>query len=767
MPKPFIRMNYLRCLSNIGLLLLFLLSGKDSLAALSKPSIAYPYDNSVVNNRFNLAVSAVGNAKSVYQVDIVPTFNSSSLFRSNAIAGDYLPVDSLAFHQVYYFRIKIFNASMTDSSSWSNAFTYTTINNPTLSTSEGMALLGFSWNKAYYTTLEIQIDTTIQFNSKRFFTAVSASENHVFYYTKSNETYFYRYRYRYGSKYANWSTISSIKSKAGFDLSSYYLNDSFNLNRNIRLTTNYNSDTNVTYMVWIDTTSQFNSSNLFTLKTNKNNFDFLARSKTDYFMKIVMIYPGNVWDDKIIYKFSTARNTMPYTTVFGYYKFIIPAGYTKGIIEMDSTLAFNSPFKVTMDSTIIASGVDVVFFKAFNSIKKYNKMYMRYKIATATYELNWYCTNKHFLIPSNNISGKNITPITTITSGVVYDDQSGYIYEIDTNINFNTKSRIRSFIRVAKNDSIRSLKFSRNYYARFKNYNSTKDTTDWSAISTFSTLDSIKVYFYTSPVYYCTDFGITFSVDNTVGVKSYQWQLDTNSNFSTPKNYFSGIVLNFKDILMVDKRYYWRVRMISATDTSQWFSKNSFLYRIDHNLPYPFLIYPPDGSSNISPNNLKFIWKDNTGGLSKNYQFVLKEQGAIDNIALCDKPSILLKKLKPNTNYTWYVIPYANNYPPLNFDLAQKFSFTTAGLSSVSNLHLMNQLIVYPNPATVRLNFSLRSGDKIESLTLSALDGKVILHQTAGLPSETFLDVSALPKGMYFISCTGKNGTATSKFIKD
>lgn len=759
-------MNFLKCLSNIGFLLLFLLSSKVSFAALAKPSIAYPYDNSVVNNRFDMTVSAVGNAKSVYQVDIVPTFNSSSLYRSSPIAGDYLPVDSLAFHQVYYFRIKIFNATMTDSSSWSNSFTYTTINNPTLSKSEGMAVVYFTWNKVYYTTLEIQIDTSNQFNSKRFLTAVSANENHTFYYTKSNEMYYYRYRYRYGSKYANWSTISTIQSKAGFQLSNNHVFDSFNLKRKITLITNYNSDTNVTYMVWIDTSNQFNTSNLFTLKTNKNNFDFLARSKTNYFMKIVMVYPGNVWNNGLIYSFSTARNTLPYVGSSSY-RFTIPAGYTKGTIELDSTLAFNSPFKLTMDTTISASGTDMVFLKAFNNIKKYHKMYMRYKIATATYDLNWYCTNQHFLIPSIYISGNDITPVTKITPLNVYDDEVAYMYEMDTGIQFNTKSLIRNYIKRGKSDSIRGLKFNRDYFARFKCFNSTKDTTDWSLVSTFSTLDSIPVSYNSAPVYYCSDLGIVFSVNKTPGVKVYQFQIDSNSNFINPKNYFTGIYWKLTDNPIVGKQYYWRLRMISEQDTSQWFSKNSFLYEVNYYFPYPFLIYPPDGATNISPVDLSFIWKDNTGKRSTDFQFVLKEQGAVDNIALCGKPTVLVKKLKPNTNYTWYVIPYAANYTPINFDLAQKFTFTTAGISSVSDLYPKNQLLLYPNPATERLSISLRGGDKLESLTLTSLDGKVILHQNNGLESEWSLDVRALQKGLYFITCTGKNGTTTSKFIKN
>jgi uncharacterized protein YjdB len=80
----------------------------------------------------------------------------------------------------------------------------------------------------------------------------------------------------------------------------------------------------------------------------------------------------------------------------------------------------------------------------------------------------------------------------------------------------------------------------------------------------------------------------------------------------------------------------------------------------------------------------------------------------------------------------------------------------------ISDSELVNNISIYPNPATSEINIS--SDNFIESIEFIDVFGKVI---KSILNSNNTIDVSNLSNGLYFLQVYTKEGSAIKKFIKD
>jgi hypothetical protein len=71
--------------------------------------------------------------------------------------------------------------------------------------------------------------------------------------------------------------------------------------------------------------------------------------------------------------------------------------------------------------------------------------------------------------------------------------------------------------------------------------------------------------------------------------------------------------------------------------------------------------------------------------------------------------------------------------------------------------------MVYPNPATDLLRISNTTGT-IEHITLTNSVGQIVVDEIVNAPNVK-VDVSNLPKGVYFATIETAKGTATQKVI--
>ena len=106
-----------------------------------------------------------------------------------------------------------------------------------------------------------------------------------------------------------------------------------------------------------------------------------------------------------------------------------------------------------------------------------------------------------------------------------------------------------------------------------------------------------------------------------------------------------------------------------------------------------------------------------------------------------------------------------------NWDVNDGFHFTAQTVTAVNDYAGVNDLSVFPNPATDRLNISFVMEDenpvfcKILDMTGKLLYNKSI-ESTGGLIEES-VNVSEFAKGIYLLRIETSKGTTIEKFVKE
>ena len=99
--------------------------------------------------------------------------------------------------------------------------------------------------------------------------------------------------------------------------------------------------------------------------------------------------------------------------------------------------------------------------------------------------------------------------------------------------------------------------------------------------------------------------------------------------------------------------------------------------------------------------------------------------------------------------------------------IAKYGTICTTGIEEFSNSS-NSQLNIYPNPVSETLNISLNDNNINTISILNTLGQAVFKKQVIKNASENIqLSVSTFPPGIYIIQATGKNNSATAKFIKE
>jgi len=80
------------------------------------------------------------------------------------------------------------------------------------------------------------------------------------------------------------------------------------------------------------------------------------------------------------------------------------------------------------------------------------------------------------------------------------------------------------------------------------------------------------------------------------------------------------------------------------------------------------------------------------------------------------------------------------------------------------NVLFENDILVYPNPSTGIVSIGLPSMDEVNSVKIINSVGQVV-YQTASAESLLEVDLSALPKGMYFVECVNSENSYFKKLI--
>ncbi len=116
------------------------------------------------------------------------------------------------------------------------------------------------------------------------------------------------------------------------------------------------------------------------------------------------------------------------------------------------------------------------------------------------------------------------------------------------------------------------------------------------------------------------------------------------------------------------------------------------------------------------------------------------------------------------SRFAAYPLGCTNTFVYRQQDLAEDASETT---TNYSNVFLgLDQLKIYPNPSNSTITI-LNDGNKLRTIIISSVDGKLILNKVINSNSEQ-IDVSGFRNGLYLVTVETDDGKSiVSKFIKN
>ncbi len=178
--------------------------------------------------------------------------------------------------------------------------------------------------------------------------------------------------------------------------------------------------------------------------------------------------------------------------------------------------------------------------------------------------------------PLNGATGISTTKslyINKITGSENYD------YQIDTVSTFDSPDlRTYTHSNSYSGWTVSNLRYGQKYYWRARGRND-NDSSPWTSAWSFTTLNQItpdtpnnnSVETTTSRSIICDYESGNTSADN------YEFEMDTTANFNSPlhtiahgQHYSSSWIYKYNSNLRYGTKYYWRVRVRNAADTSQW-----------------------------------------------------------------------------------------------------------------------------------------------------------------------------------------------------
>lgn len=251
-------------------------------------------------------------------------------------------------------------------------------------------------------------------------------------------------------------------------------------------------------------------------------------------------------------------------------------------------------------------------------------------------------------------------------------------------------------------------------------------------------------------------------VDTTTAFNSvYYRKVDgtvDNSALSTGSTIIDSIAN-----LYYGKKYYWRTRSRSATDTSKWSSINTFT-TVDTAL---FLAPAPD--SEVAPNSFS-VWASHDRG---NQEYIIEvSQNSGFTYPIYYRQTSLTFLLNPNLPHGTSFSTILNGMPSsgeLFIRMIAKNDVDSSAWSKtvrveidegLSANELMKDVVsVYPNPTNGILN--IESHQAIEQLDVMDVSGKVVF--TKSISNEKSVNLSALPNGFYMIRFQASGGLKYQK----
>lgn len=344
-----------------------------------------------------------------------------------------------------------------------------------------------------------------------------------------------------------------------------------------------------------------------------------------------------------------------------------------------------------------------------------------------------------------------------------------YHCQLDT-INTFTGTPFYYTVNAPKNQvNTSQLLFGTKYYWRVRAVHNT-DTSHWSLFRDFTTIDTFKLTTPTNNIVALQMPDVLLKWNLLSGVKGYEVVADTNILFNSPSLVYMKADTNFinADTLAFGLKYYWTVRAFHNNDSSVWTAPFAF-----NTIDKLSLIAPANNTDNLlyRPD---FSWQEITG--ITEYEFQIDTALNFDS-SIADTVFISattgaayspLNDLNPQTKYYWKVRAISLSDTSL---WSNTFNFSTGTVGIDENNSKVNDINVFPNPTTGKVNINLDASNQsdIDVLVTDIVGKEVFKDKFNSVSGNNIysINLSHLPEGLYLIKIISNNNSFTRRIILD
>lgn len=592
------------------------------------------------------------------------SFNSPSLIdslRPDTSSDCY--TNSLQFGTTYYWRARGMHAL--DTMDWSAVYSFTVLDGVSLSDPlNGSAFIspGVELNWDYIsgvTNYQVQIDELNSFSSPSLLSAIvpDSSSNWTPADLKFGSTYYWRVRTWHATDTSQWSAVWDFTTVSALTLTSPADNSS-NQFPNVVLNWNYLTDP-IAYDVEFDTTTSFNSP-LYTYASNDTISEHQTselRFGTTYYWRARARTAVDTSQWSSIWSFTTldylnlttpannataipSRVTLNWSYISGV------SGYD---VRYDTTSNFSSPLATTINTGLSNQQISNLYFGTtyYWSARAYHpadasEWAAPYQFTTTnTVNLTSPLNGSSGATPRTNLNWSNLSGSTA------------YQVEYDTSASLNSPV-YASATATTSNYFVNNLFFNQVYYWRVRAINAV-DTSDWSPIWSFTTLNSLV---HTSPLDGATGQALLTEINwaGVSGAVGYIYRFDISPLFNVSPVIGNSVGTNSRadiNLTQYGQTYYWQVAVFDSVDTSGW--SNPWSFTTIYQLNAPNLISPSNLSIGTAQNNLGFNWNAVNSALSYEMEYSLDSTFSSSTVLTTNDTFTVASGLASFTTYYWRV----------------------------------------------------------------------------------------------------------------
>ena len=670
------------------------------------------------------------------QVDTMNSFTSAALQSSNISGTSQVNTSNLRFGQTYFWRVRAYHSI--DTTGWSETRTFTTLDTiylvaPTNGATGQSPDVLLDWSPVSgISGYQVQVDTVAGFSSGAIQTnSIGVTSQFSTSNLRFGTTYYWRVRAFHAVDTTRWSTAWSFTT-----LDTIYhvapANGAINQSPDALLDWSPVSGING-YLVQYDTTSGFNSPLLSSTSIGATSQLSCAnlRFGSKYYWRVRAYHsidttqwttPWSFTTTDTLYLVSPSNGAINQTpdVLLDWSPLSGISGYQ---VLYDTSASFNSPL---LNTTTIGVTSQLTTSNLLFGATYYWKVRAFHAVDTSGWSATWAFGVLNTLNPLLPVNGAiNQTPdALTDWSGI--SGITGYQVQLDTNNSFSSPGFIAITVGATSQATTANLFFGTNYHWKVRAFHAA-DTSDWSAVWTFSTLDTL---FLLTPANNAINQPLNLTLDwsGISGITGYEAQLSIDSLFGSPSSFITTNSQQAVTNLSYGTRYFWRVRTFHAADTSSWGNTWKFetIYQINS---IPVLNFPTNGTANAPlSDTLKWILVNDP--LITGYEIQLDDNNLFNSPLTWNTIDTITPYtgLNWNTTYYWRVRCRNNSG---NGPWSTTWSFTTLLNVGLAEL-LPDNVIAYPNPAAAGQQIQLSANNKlIQRTEIYAADGRLIRMESS------------------------------------